>query len=69
MIISSSVFLECVGTGIKGQHQILHALYDQASGVFDGFVPKVFSIVGVFIDVFSVLVYEHLPGVAARRLS
>jgi len=39
-----------------GQHQVTHALYAQASGMFDGFVPKIFSIVGVFIEVFSVLV-------------
>jgi len=39
-----------------GQHQILRAVYDQVSGVFEGFVPKVFSVVGVLIDVFSVFV-------------
>jgi len=39
-----------------GQHQALRALYAEASGVLSGFVPKVFSIVGIFIDVFSVFV-------------
>ena len=39
-----------------GQHEILRVLYVQVSGVFQGFVPKVFSIVGILIDVFSVLV-------------
>lgn len=39
-----------------GQHQILHALYDQVSGVFSGFVPKVFSVIGILVDIFSVLV-------------
>ena len=39
-----------------GQHQFLHVLYDQASGVLNGFVPRVFSVVGLLVDVFSVLV-------------
>lgn len=39
-----------------GQHQLLRVVYDQVSGAAEGFVPKVFSIVGVFIDVFSVIV-------------
>jgi predicted PurR-regulated permease PerM len=39
-----------------GQHQFLHVLYDQVSGVLNGFVPRVFSIVGLLVDVFSVLV-------------
>ena len=39
-----------------GQHQFLHALYDQVSGVLNGFVPKVFSVFGILVDVFSVLV-------------
>jgi predicted PurR-regulated permease PerM len=39
-----------------GQHQVTRALYTQASGIFEGFVPKVFSIVGILIEVFSVLV-------------
>jgi predicted PurR-regulated permease PerM len=39
-----------------GQHQVLRAVYDQLSGTLQGFVPKVFSIVGVLIDIFSVLV-------------
>ncbi len=39
-----------------GQHQILRALYDQMSGYASTAFPRVFSIVGVLIDVFSVFV-------------
>lgn len=39
-----------------GQHQLLHALYEQASGYAQGLFPRVLSIVGVLIDVFSVFV-------------
>lgn len=39
-----------------GQHQILRALYDQVSSYAQGMVPRVFSIVGILIDVFSVFV-------------
>ena len=39
-----------------GQHQFLHVLYDQVSGILNGFVPKVFSVFGLLVDVFSVLV-------------
>ncbi len=39
-----------------GQHQILRALYDQLSSYAQGMVPRVFSIVGILIDVFSVFV-------------
>jgi predicted PurR-regulated permease PerM len=39
-----------------GQHQMLRALYDQLSGYASGLVPRVFSIVAVLIDVFSVFV-------------
>jgi len=39
-----------------GQHQMLRALYDQLSGAMQGLVPHVFSVVGVLIDVFSVVV-------------
>lgn len=50
-----------------GRHQMLRALYDQISGSVQGVVPRVFSIVGVLIDVFSVIVmsiYLSLqPGV------
>jgi len=50
-----------------GQHELLRAVYDQFSGTVQGFVPKVFSIVGVFIDVFSVIVMSiylaSQPGV------
>lgn len=39
-----------------GQHQMLRALYEQVSGYAQGLVPRVFSVVGVLIDVFSVFV-------------
>jgi predicted PurR-regulated permease PerM len=39
-----------------GQHQMLRALYEQVSSYAQGLVPRVFSIVGVLIDVFSVFV-------------
>jgi predicted PurR-regulated permease PerM len=39
-----------------GQHQILRALYDQLSTYAQGLVPRVFSIIGILIDVFSVFV-------------
>lgn len=39
-----------------GQHQVLRALYEQVSGYASGVVPRVFSIIGVLIDVFSVFV-------------
>lgn len=39
-----------------GQHQVLRALYEQVSGYASGLVPRVFSIIGVLIDVFSVFV-------------
>lgn len=39
-----------------GQHQILRALYDQLSSYAQGMFPRVFSIVGILIDVFSVFV-------------
>lgn len=39
-----------------GQHEILRVFYNQISGIVQGFVPRVFSIVGILIDIFSVLV-------------
>jgi predicted PurR-regulated permease PerM len=39
-----------------GQHQMLRALYDQLSGYAQSMFPRVFSIVGILIDVFSVFV-------------
>jgi predicted PurR-regulated permease PerM len=39
-----------------GQHQVLHALYNQVSGLLDSFVPKVLSVFVIMIDVFSVIV-------------
>ena len=39
-----------------GNHQILHAVYDQLSGYAQAVFPRVFSIVGILIDVFSVFV-------------
>lgn len=39
-----------------GQHQVLRALYEQVSGYASGLVPRVFSIIGVLIDIFSVFV-------------
>lgn len=39
-----------------GQHQVLRALYEQVSGYATGLVPRVFSIIAVLIDVFSVFV-------------
>lgn len=39
-----------------GQHQILRALYDQVLSYAQGMVPRVFSVVGILIDVFSVFV-------------
>lgn len=44
------------GYWITGQHQILRALYDQLSSYAQGMFPRVFSIVGIMIDVFSVFV-------------
>jgi len=44
------------GVWPSGQHQVLRALYDQISGYASGVVPRVFSIIGVLIDVFSVFV-------------
>jgi predicted PurR-regulated permease PerM len=38
------------------QHQLVQALYDQLVGPLGDFVPKVFSIVRVAIDVFAVLI-------------
>lgn len=50
-----------------GQHQMLRALYDQLSGTLQGVVPRVFSVFGVLVNVFSVVVmsiYLSLqPGV------
>jgi predicted PurR-regulated permease PerM len=40
----------------SGQHQVLRALYDQISAYAESAVPRVFSVVGVAIDVFSVFV-------------
>ena len=39
-----------------GQHQVLRALYDQVSAYAESAVPRVFSVVGIAIDVFSVFV-------------
>jgi predicted PurR-regulated permease PerM len=39
-----------------GQHQILRALYDQMSSYASGMFTRVFSVVGILIDVFSVFV-------------
>jgi len=39
-----------------GQHQVLRALYEQLSSYAQGVVPRVFSVVGIMIDVFSVFV-------------
>jgi len=39
-----------------GQHQVLRALYEQLTSYAQGVVPRVFSIVGILIDVFSVFV-------------
>jgi len=39
-----------------GQHQVLRALYDQMSSYAQGMFSRVFSIVGILIDVFSVFV-------------
>ncbi|MEO7217123.1 MAG: AI-2E family transporter [Gemmatimonadaceae bacterium] len=39
-----------------GQHQILRAVYDQASTYASGAFTRVFSVVGIMIDVFSVFV-------------
>lgn len=39
-----------------GQHQVLRALYDQLSSYAQGMFSRVFSVVGVLIDVFSVFV-------------
>lgn len=39
-----------------GQHQVLRALYEQLSSYAQGVVPRVFSVVGILIDVFSVFV-------------
>ena len=50
-----------------GQHQLLRVVYDQISGAAQGFVPHVFSMVGILIDVFSVIVMSiylaSSPGV------
>ncbi len=37
-----------------GEHRLLHAVYDQVSGMFSNVVPRVFSIVHAAINVFSV---------------
>jgi predicted PurR-regulated permease PerM len=39
-----------------GQHQVLRALYNQLSGYAQEMFPRVFSVVGILIDVFSVFV-------------
>ena len=39
-----------------GQHQMLHALYEQLSSYAQSVFPRVFSIVGILIDVFAVFV-------------
>jgi predicted PurR-regulated permease PerM len=39
-----------------GQHQMLRALYEQLSSYGQAMFPRVFSIVGILIDVFSVFV-------------
>jgi predicted PurR-regulated permease PerM len=39
-----------------GQHQVLRALYDQMSSYASSMFPRVFSVVGILIDVFSVFV-------------
>lgn len=39
-----------------GDHRVLRAVYDQLSGTFQGLVPKVFSLVTVLIEIFSVIV-------------
>ena len=39
-----------------GQHQVLRALYEQLLSYAQGVVPRVFSVVGILIDVFSVFV-------------
>ncbi len=39
-----------------GNHQVLRAVYDQLSGYAQSMFPRVFSIVGIMIDVFSVFV-------------
>jgi predicted PurR-regulated permease PerM len=39
-----------------GQHQVLRALYDQLSSYAQGMFTRVFSLVGILIDVFSVFV-------------
>ena len=44
------------GYWVTGQHQILRALYDQLSSYAQVMFPRVFSIVGILIDVFSVFV-------------
>ena len=44
------------GYWVTGQHQILHALYDQLSSYAQSMFPRVFSVVGILIDVFSVFV-------------
>lgn len=44
------------GNWQPGQHQVLRALYDQLLGYAQGVFPRVFSIVGILIDVFSVFV-------------
>ncbi len=51
--------LSLPGTGgywQTGQHQVLRALYEQLTSYAQGVVPRVFSIVGILIDVFSVFV-------------
>jgi predicted PurR-regulated permease PerM len=45
-----------------GQHRVFIAIYEQAAGVFQDLVPKLFSVVHVAIDVFAV-------GVMALYLS
>lgn len=39
-----------------GDHRVLRAVYDQVAETFSGVVPKVFSLVHVLIDIFSVIV-------------
>ena len=39
-----------------GQHQVLKAVYDRVSTSAGEVVPKVFSLVGVFIEIFAVMV-------------
>jgi predicted PurR-regulated permease PerM len=45
-----------------GDHRMLRAVYDQVAGTFNGLVPKVFSLVHVLIDIFSVIVMSIFMG-------